>query len=526
MDQRQFKYKGDINTINIKALLDYKKLSIIKEGIGIINITCPFNNSHNNAIISFNDKNIFFNCLDCFSNNIYDFLELYPVEFIDSICEKQAKKPDNIDYKYAVNVITSRYEFEVDFNGMIYLYKGNKWINVEENLIRKFILEAVGVDSFTKKLTNEALHYFMALKQRKEPIVFNNLEPYEIPCKNGVFSVKDKKLRPHRKEDYLLVYADTDYIKGEVNHELLKLTEVWFKNPDLKDIDMNNELDIGRAMYNEMNDVSALQEFCGFVLMLKAKYKKALMLYGDGDTGKSIIAGIITDILNVNNTCTIYLDKMDDQQCLAPIKGKMVNIIYDLKKDAMLSDGGFKTLVSGGDAIQINTKYKPQETIIPDAKHIFITNNLPVITDTTTSVFKRFVFLQFKNVIEESKQDSQLKNKLLENKPGILNWMIEGAIRLYENDGKFTQSEGQIERLSKYRRDSNPMSEFIDECLICDSDSYIKLSEIKDKYREFSNNYRVSSKHICKTLRDMGISVENKWIMNKNHLIVKGFKIA
>jgi len=299
------------------------------------------------------------------------------------------------------------------------------------------------------------------------------------------------------------------------------LVTEWFSNSPEKGTETYND-----DLLSALAEPTTLQQFSGYILMQKAKYKKCMVVYGPKDTGKSIYASLMTAIVGIENICSIPVDKMGDQHCLAPIKGKMLNLVSDLPKDALLSDGGLKQLVSGGDPIQINEKYKPQQSLIPHAKHLFVTNNLPRIVDTTNAVFERFLFLEFKNVIHKKDQNPNLLKNLLREREAILRWMIEGAIDIYKKNGRFTESRNSLKKLKEYANEQNPMHNFLEETYVFEDESSVSIAEVRDDFREYCGNSRITSRKVGSVIRDLGYKVEVQRVGGVTQRMALGFRKA
>ncbi len=408
-----------------------------------------------------------------------------------------------------------RNDFIVDLNGMIYIYNKKKWVEISREFIKSLIYESIGDFYFKIKFVNEIISLFLARIQSKLFIEWNSLDNHLIPVKNGVFDLKNKCLLSHSKDYYLLTYVDCNY-KGQKDALQWHICKTqWFTK---------NSKDDDRLFREMVKKEDILQEFCGYCIMPKALYKKALIIYGPPDTGKSVFAAGLRNVIGIQNICSIQVDKMGDDKALATIKGKLINLLTDLPKDAMLSDGGFKALVSGGDPIQINEKFKPEQVIIPTCKQLFICNNLPKISDTTDAVFNRLIFLEFKNQIKKDDQNPEVLQNVLKEKEGILHWMIEGAIRLYNKNGHFTHSNDVRDSVLEYKYSENPINEFLDEHFTKDSEAFYPISDARDLFRIHSGNSHVSSKYISGLLKGAGIEVSREWVNNKNISGFIGFK--
>lgn len=517
---KRYRYKKKISSLVISAFLQKAGIQVkLNDGLGNYKIVCPFNSSHPDASINYINENYGFLCTHC-NHDFLDFLYLYNNDLVESCCVDNENITFDLKEKQTCpspslisDILILRNDFVVDLNGMIYMYDKKKWVEISKDFIKTLVLEIITDYYYKIKYVGEIISLFLAKIQSKDYIKWNNIDYHLIPCKNGVFDLIADALLCHKKEHYILTYVDCDYLgeKEMMQWHICKTS--WF--------DKRGEEDLGYSEDFKKEDI--LQEFCGYCIMPKAMYKKAMIIYGPPNTGKSVFAAGIRNVIGTSNMCSIQVDKMGDEKALAPIKGKLVNMLTDLPKDALLSDGGFKALVSGGDPVQINEKFKPEQVIIPTCKHLFICNNLPKITDTTDAVFTRLIFLEFKNQISEKDRDPIVEQNIMKEKEGIFYWMIQGAKRILRNNGHFTASEDVSKSIKLYKHQENPINDFLNEEFVVDPEAVYKISDARDIYRSYSGNTKTSSKHISKLLRDAGIEVFEKSIHNKNYYVFKGY---
>ena len=400
----------------------------------------------------------------------------------------KAMKPNDI-----ARMIMRDRSLLVDQNSNLYEYTGKYWRLTDPRLIRSY---AMVHDSHTHTNTRrrqQVADYIMDALRHPGDIGWRNLQPTEVPCNNGVVDAVTHELRPHRKEDYLETTIPVDYVPSAQCYTWLKCLDRWFRgDPD------------------KGAKISALQEFGGYVLLPHARYKRALFPYGEGDTGKSVAAQMLGMLVGERNKCVISTKDMDDPQKRAPIVGKMLNILTELPATAMITDGGFKQLVSTGDPIQIDPKHRSGFAYTPFCKHVICANKLPTVNDTTSATFNRILLIHFPNVIPKHEQDPTLIDKLRDELPGILLWCLEGAARLVLHDGEFTQINAAKEMIAEYRAEQNPVNTFIEEmCVVEEMDDLgiqnrIALSEFRLEYVKWNNNKAVEHKYIVERLRSSG----------------------
>ncbi len=347
------------------------------------------------------------------------------------------------DTKQPINVLGSiflkKYTVTKDAFKGIYIYNGKYWQQVPFDYLQSL---AMNCDSYActtatrrKAIVDYALDISYQLK-----IIWNQIENEDIAFSDGIYNILTGKLRDHKWEDYLNNITPHKYSHWIKCPRWSKCLNDWFETEDKK---------------------LAFQEFFGYLLCSHAKYKKALLLLGESNAGKSVPCEIAKFMVGEEATCCIRPEDMDDPLLTSPIKSKKLNLVTELSSTSQLSDGGFKQIISG-EGIQVNKKFVDIETIVPIAKHIFATNKLPEIKDLSDGVYNRLLIIRFNQVVDKANQDPDLQEKLKKEIEGILVWAVEGLKRLVKNNGQFTIIEESRALLTEYKISQNPVLNFIE----------------------------------------------------------------
>ena len=153
---------------------------------------------------------------------------------------------------------------------------------------------------------------------------------------------------------------------------------------------------------------------------------------------------------------------------LQALIGKHLAIVSDarLGKRADQSTVAERLLsISGEDALTIDRKYRGAWTGTLPTRFMIMTNELPRIWDASGALASRFIVL----VLTESfigREDLGLTDRLATELSGILNWAIEGWVRLKER-GHFLQPKSSEEMITELEDLGSPISAFLrDRCEI------------------------------------------------------------
>jgi putative DNA primase/helicase len=173
----------------------------------------------------------------------------------------------------------------------------------------------------------------------------------------------------------------------------------------------------------------------------------------------------------------------------------------ELSADALLKDGGFKTLVSTEEPIMIDPKWVKPFMYVSTAKHMIAANNLPVLRDRSGGTFNRLLIIPFERVIPDRDQDPYLRDKLRDEMPGILAWALAGAKRLIERQGRWPSPALSERMLKVYRNEQNSASYFIDECFVRDDTAAEMLAVITTEFNRWSHGQKTSNRKLAEMLR-------------------------
>lgn len=313
-----------------------------------------------------------------------------------------------------------------------------------------------------------------------------------INLRNGTLEIdmNNVKLRPFRKEDFLTYQLNFDYEPEETAPMFQKFLNDVLPDENLHDI---------------------ISEYLGsiFISSSDIKFEKALFLYGGGSNGKSVIFEVIQALLGSQNFSSYPLqDLTTNPNTRAKIKDKLLN--FSSEAGEVGSFDIFKKLVSR-EPVDSKLLYKDVYEIRDYARLMFNCNDLPKQNAYDHGYYRRFIIVPFEKTIAKKDQDKSLATKIIsEELSGVLNWILEGMIRLYQSK-EFTSSNVSDQALEDFILDSDSVKMFIQEGQYEKSIELISLMDIFSDFRNYclSNGYKLCSK-ITLSKRLKGLGFENK----------------
>jgi P4 family phage/plasmid primase-like protien len=223
-----------------------------------------------------------------------------------------------------------------------------------------------------------------------------------------------------------------------------------------------------------------IQEWFGYCLDRSLNLHKALVLYGDGGNGKSVILDVLAAM--VPNHTRLEWHELNEQRNLERLAGSWVNIATEISYKDNTGTTGFKKAVAM-ETLTANPKYKKPFDFKPFAKFAFATNGLPMVDDVSNGVFRRLMVISLNNSFV-GRENWNLTSELLKEMPGIIQWAITGLNRLHKNHA-FTIVPSNVTELQEYRRAVNSMQSFYDESVSMYEGQVISFSEFYRSYTAY-----------------------------------------
>ncbi len=294
-----------------------------------------------------------------------------------------------------------------------------------------------------------------------------------IALNNGVFNMNTMELVPYDESHIFTSKSPVNFIKGASCPQFIKA---------MREIVCNDE---------EL--LMCIQEIFGYTLINNTKGERAFYFVGVGSNGKSFTAEILTKIVGKKNVSNIQLSNFSEKFGIEGIVGMTLNIANENEVGSIKSTENLKAIISG-DSINISRKFKKAINYKPTVKLVFLLNTLPDTLDNTHGYYRKILIVPFNRVFKQEEMDKNLKDKVSEELSGILNWAIEGAKRLMNNDYKFTECEVIKKAIKDYKEEQNPVEAFSKDALIYEEGHSETKKDILDAYKLWIEGQNISSR--------------------------------
>ncbi|MCX7998436.1 MAG: phage/plasmid primase, P4 family, partial [Leptospiraceae bacterium] len=322
-----------------------------------------------------------------------------------------------------------------------------------------------------------------------------------------------------------------DCVLNRKTKNILPHGPFWFNTYSLPiRYDQKAKADISQKFIDSLTDNEDEREFLYeiFALPLLRRNDKAIMLVGSGSNGKSTYLILLRTFLGKDNVSAISLQELTTHRFkCAELFGKIANIYADIPKQPLQYTGIFKIL-TGGDTLYAEKKFKDPFPFANKAVLIFSANELPEVNDQTLAFWRRWIVLEFRKRFPENEEIK----KMIENLPeeemsGLLNIVLEKMEKIEEKGLTIVKSSEEIKEY--WKRKSNTVYAFIQDCIEVSPDFWSSKDVIYSAYVTYCSESDLvpldKAKFALEFLRFVNVREVRKTIAGKRVYGWQGVKV-
>jgi putative DNA primase/helicase len=316
-------------------------------------------------------------------------------------------------------------------------------------------------------------------------------DPWLLNVENGTVDLKTGELLPHRQEDMITKIAKVKYDKDADCPKWKQfIREIMDFKPDL---------------------ISFLQIAAGWAISGDISEQAMFILYGTGANGKSTFLNVIERLLGDYATSTYaetFMKRNNGTATndIARLRGARFVLSTETEQGKRLSEHLIKQ-VTGNDTLTARFLYGEYFNFVPTFKIFMASNHKPVIRGTDHGIWRRIKLIPFTIRISPEKMDRYLDKALSEERSGILNWLIEGAVR-WQNEGLKTPAAVHY-ATEEYRDEMDVIGNFLKERCVQKPELSIRARELFRAYQEWceeNNELATSERMFGIRMKELGIS--------------------
>lgn len=342
-----------------------------------------------------------------------------------------------------------------------YVYQDGIYTAAENLIIFPEIQRILG-DLTTNSAKNETFHKIQDMTSHPDTI-FQTADTRYIPLANGVYDLTTKALLPHDSIYRFKYKFPISYDKAATCPK----TDAF----------------MSQILTDEQR--LTIEEWMGYFFYRNYQFKKALIMVGEGDTGKTTLLEVISHLLGKENLSSVSLHKMTaDKFAAAHLYEKHGNIVDELSAKDITDTGNFK-IATGGGSISGEYKFGNQFSFLNFSKFTFACNKIPDVQDfDDEAYFNRWMVIRFEKTIEKKIPNFIATLTTEEERSGLFNIAMAALERLL-TAGKFSYSSSATDTKLEMMRNGSSIARFVQDRLQKDMGATVTNEEMYQSYISF-----------------------------------------
>lgn len=210
-----------------------------------------------------------------------------------------------------------------------------------------------------------------------------------------------------------------------------------------------------------------LQQICGYSLTGLTSEQALFFIYGGGGNGKGVFINTVQQVMG-EYAKTAAMETFAARKGsshpteLAMLRGARMVTASETEEGAAWAEARIKQL-TGGDLITARFMRQDFFEFMPQFTLIIVGNHKPALRTVDDAMRRRFNIIPF--TIKPKKPDPKLTEKLKDEWPAILRWMINGALDWQING--LVRPQSVVDATAEYFDDQNSFQQWIDqECSV------------------------------------------------------------
>lgn len=317
-----------------------------------------------------------------------------------------------------------------------------------------------------------------------------NSHPWLLNCANGTIDLKTGQLCSHQQSDYITQLCPTPFDAAATCPVFARFLEDVFQSLDL---------------------IRFVQRLMGYSLTGCVTEQVLPIFYGTGANGKSTLLNAWLNVLGLDYAGKAPASLMVAHRGehhpteLAALFGKRLMVATETESGARLAESQVKEL-TGGDRITARRMREDFWTFEPTHKLILATNHKPRVKGRDHAIWRRLRLIPFNRRFAPHEQDKALPEKLTNEAPGILAWIVCGCMD-WQREGLGEPAEVNA-ATSEYRAAEDVLAAWMEECCDVTPDNQEKAAELFGSYEKWCDasgeRASLTKRQLCAELREAG----------------------
>jgi P4 family phage/plasmid primase-like protien len=268
-------------------------------------------------------------------------------------------------------------------------------------------------------------------------------DPWAFGVANGWFNLRDGTFHPPNPAKLMTMATSVTFDPNATAPRWEQALTEWLPDPEVR---------------------RYLQRLCGEAIVGTVRDHLLVLLVGDGGNGKGTFIDTLAKALGpyfiVPHKSLLTLTRSDTHSTeKAALFRRRLAVAAETEGSVRLAEASVKEL-TGGDRLGARRLYENPWWFDPTHSLWMQTNHLPEIAGTDEGIWRRVRVMRWPEYFTGEREDSALREKLADELPGILNWIIEGAIA-WQAEG-LSEPAAITEASAAYRQEQDQLSRFLE----------------------------------------------------------------
>jgi putative DNA primase/helicase len=283
-------------------------------------------------------------------------------------------------------------------------------------------------------------------------------DPWLFNTPGGTMDLRTGILHPHRREDFITKLASASP-GGDCRRWLTFIDTITGADAEL---------------------AGFIQRMLGYALTGSSIEHALFFCFGFGSNGKSMllstVSGILADYATTApiETFTATAGERHPTE-LAGLRGARLVTATETEVGRRWAEAKIKSL-TGGDRIAARFMRQDFFEFTPQFKLIIAGNHKPALRTVDEAIRRRFYLVPFVVTIPPEERDPDLAEKLKNEWPGILRWMVDGCLD-WQRRG-LDPPAAVRDATAAYLEEEDVVATWLDECCVVDPDKWESSTEL------------------------------------------------
>lgn len=299
-------------------------------------------------------------------------------------------------------------------------------------------------------------------------------DPMALNTPNGIVDLKNGNIRP-RAGDFVTRCA-------RCTPDSSIPTPIW-----------NNFLDTVFEQDEEL--IEFIRRLLGYFITADRREQKIFFAHGQGSNGKSTLFNFFQWLcgdyaLDLPAEVLMTQRNPGHPTELAQLRGIRIAISGEIERGSHWAEARINRL-TGEETLTARVMRGDPFTFTQTQKHLVVGNHKPRLDGSDPALVRRFVLIPFDAVFAAGTRDMKMLDKLKDEAPGVLAWIIQGSVEWFTNG---LQIPSKIsDSSSEYMEENDDIGTWMSEC--CDLKSSSPLTKAGDLYESYSSWTKSRGQH-------------------------------